>query len=124
MATKEAPELTFCHGHTEFTATYGITPSERNSETSWVTPTCPVKEKKKKVSKLIEEAETHLTLNSTLMTTFSCKELPTSNFSLRSGGFGLGNLENFHLSYRPPKHLAQNVQEYVSQDYSTQRNHS
>lgn len=80
--------------------------------------------KKKKVSKLIEEAETHLTLNSTLMTTFSCKELPTSNFSLRSGGFGLGNLENFHLSYRPPKHLAQNVQEYVSQDYSTQRNHS
>lgn len=48
MATKEAPELTFCHGHTEFTATYGITPSERNSETSWVTPTCPVKEKKKK----------------------------------------------------------------------------
>ena len=43
--TKEAPELTFSSGYTESKATHRATPSERNLEASWETPTHQVKKK-------------------------------------------------------------------------------
>ena len=38
MATQEAPELHFSHGHSECTAMRGEIPSEGDPETSWATP--------------------------------------------------------------------------------------
>lgn len=42
---ERAPELPFCHRHTECTATLGAIPSERDPETSLATPTYLVNEK-------------------------------------------------------------------------------
>lgn len=45
MATLEAPEFPFCHGHNEYTTIHGTILSERNPETCYVTPIHQMTEK-------------------------------------------------------------------------------
>lgn len=57
MATQETPELS-SDRHTKSTPTHWLILSERNPDTSWVTPTHWANEKKKPTSKRVRKAET------------------------------------------------------------------